>query len=219
MPSIAPKLKELNYDLKAFPMPTAIDIQKAEIAALTCKGDKDFAEFLEIDLLTLKVWCKKSKAFYNAVNTWKDNATNQIEVALAKKAIGFTKKTRRDVITKAGTIETLTIETYYPPDTAAANMWLTNRDPENWKDKKEIDVNVVGNIRAWLVSAEAAAPSLLDVTPRDEALTDAKPTQFTLEAEYTVLEPVTPVDEPRGLDANCVPLQPAPAAKPGDLFG
>ena len=31
---------------------------------------------------------------------------------------------------------------HYPPDTTAAIFWLKNRQPEKWRDKKEVDANV-----------------------------------------------------------------------------
>lgn len=31
---------------------------------------------------------------------------------------------------------------HYPPDTTAAIFWLKNRQPEKWRDRKEIDANV-----------------------------------------------------------------------------
>ena len=164
MPQLPNKLKSISYDLKNFPSPTPLDIQKAEVAALTCKTNKEFCEFLDIDELTFNIWNNKSSAYYKAVSKWKDAATKEIEKALAKRAVGFTKKTKKDVITRAGTIETLVTETYYPPDTAATQFWLKNRAPEEWKDKSEVDVNVQANIRAWLVAAEADTP-LLNVTP------------------------------------------------------
>ena len=158
-------IKELVSELNKFPPPTALDIQKAEVAALTCKTTEEFCEFLDIDELTFKIWATKSPGYIKAVNKWKELATIEIERSLAKRATGFTKKTKKDVVTRAGTIETLETETYYPPDTAAVQFWLKNKNPEEWKDKSEVDVNVIGNIRAWLINAEAESGELIDVTP------------------------------------------------------
>jgi hypothetical protein len=146
-------LQSLKEDLKQYPMPTPTDIAKAEVAALTSKSLQDFAEFLDIDLITIKVWARKSKAFYNAINSWETVATFEIKKAMAKRAVGFTKTTSRDVMTKTGNIETLHIETYYPPSETAGSFWLKNKAADEFQDKKEIDVNLNANIRAWLVSA------------------------------------------------------------------
>lgn len=146
----AKQLLALTDKLQA---PVQADIDRAKVAAMTCKSSKDFCEFLELDPLRFNIWCKNYPSYRKAVWAWRDVATNEIEVAMAKRAIGFKKTTRRDVVTKTGQVETLINETYYPPDTAAAQFWLKNRAPNDWQDKKEIDVNLNANIRAWLVSA------------------------------------------------------------------
>lgn len=133
--------------------PTTGDIDLVKVAAIKCKSSQEFCEFLEMEPAIFNYWCKTYPSYRKAVWAWRDVATNEIEVAMAKRAIGFKKTTRRDVVTKTGQVETLINETYYPPDTAAAQFWLKNRAPNDWQDKKEIDVNLNANIRAWLVSA------------------------------------------------------------------
>lgn len=167
MPQLKKHLQSLKQDLKQYPMPTNMDIAKAEVAALTSKSLQDFAEFLDVDLITIKVWARKSKAFYNALNSWETIETFNIKKAMAKRAIGFSKTTSRDVITKAGTVETLHVETYYPPSETAGQFWLKNKAADEFQDKKEIDVNVNANIRAWLVSAggQLDPSETIDISP------------------------------------------------------
>lgn len=145
--------KEILDLIESIPMPTKLDIDNCKIAAINCKTVKEFCEFLDLKPVVFKQWCKQSIEYFKAYTSWREFATQDIEVALAKKAIGFTKKTERDVVTKTGQVVTLENETYYPPDTAAAQFWLKNMKPEDWKDKSEVDVNVNANIRAWLIAA------------------------------------------------------------------
>ena len=35
---------------------------------------------------------------------------------------------------------------HYPPDTAAASLWLRNRQPDKWRDKPEVSVSVNNSI-------------------------------------------------------------------------
>jgi ssDNA-binding replication factor A large subunit len=35
---------------------------------------------------------------------------------------------------------------HYPPDTAAASLWLRNRQPDKWRDKPEVSVHVENSI-------------------------------------------------------------------------
>lgn len=147
--------------------PGQADIDRAAAASVTCKSTKEFCEFLELASVTFNAWCKNYPSYRKAVWAWRDVATSEIEVAMAKRAIGFKKTTRRDVVTKTGQVETLINETYYPPDPTAAQFWLKNRAPNDWQDKKEIDVNVNANIRAWLVSAggQLDPSETIDVSP------------------------------------------------------
>jgi hypothetical protein len=155
--------KEVLSLIENIPAPSNYDVQKAKVAAITCTSDTDFADFLDLDVLVFKHWYNKYPSYKRAVDTWRDNATRQIERSLAKRAIGFTKAVNKDVLTKLGTVETLTIETYYPPDPTAAQFWLKNRAGEDWKDKTEVDVNIQANIRAWLVAAgEEVGPTAIE---------------------------------------------------------
>jgi hypothetical protein len=159
--------KQLKAEIDQYPMPTEWDIKKAEVAALTSKSLEEFAYILDVDLITVKVWARKSRKFYDAINSWETLATFEIKKAMAKRAIGFSKTTKRDVITKAGTVETLHVETYYPPSETAGQFWLKNKAAEEFQDKREIDVNVNANIRAWLVSAggQLDPSETIDISP------------------------------------------------------
>jgi|WetSurMetagenome_2_1015567.scaffolds.fasta_scaffold189294_2 hypothetical protein len=161
------QIKEIEQQVQNYPMPSQMDIDRAKIAAMTCDNIQEIANFLEIDLVTFKVWVNKSKSFYAAINSWETMATLNIKKALAKRAIGFTKTTHRDVVTKAGNVETLAVETYYPPSETAGAFWLKNKAAEEFQDKKEIDVNVNANIRAWLVQAggQLDPSETIDISP------------------------------------------------------
>lgn len=216
-------MKQALKIIESIPLPTKLDIDNCKIAAITCKTTKEFCDFLELEPIVFKQWCKQSIEYYRAYMSWRDFATNDIEVALAKKAIGFTKKTNKDVIDKLGNVHTLTNETYYPPDPTAAQFWLKNRSPEDWKDKSEVDINVQANIRAWLVSAGEADPDLmLNITPEPlledkSALIELAKDEFLIEA--TQEEPLNIINDSELITAKPVqvdastPAWPAPTPK------
>ena len=185
------KFKEIDYDLKQFPDPSKMDIKRAEIAALTCKSFADFAEVLELEEIVVKVWCKRSEAYRKAINSWEEQATFDIKKALAKRALGFSKTTAKDILTRTGNVVTLETQTYYPPDTAAAQFWLKNRDGENWKDKSEVDMNVTANIRQWLIAAGEldGSNNMLDITNESQsAFINVEPTIKTLPGGESLIE-------------------------------
>lgn len=155
--------------MNEIPKPSVEHIAKVKIAAIECRNTKDFCTFLGVDKVVFKHWVNTNIEFRKAYRSWRDHATEEVEMALAKKAIGFTKRTRKQILTRAGQIETLVSEEYFPPDSAAAGMWLKNRNGKEWKDTQQIDINVQTNIRAWLVNAMEDAPEddseIIDVIP------------------------------------------------------
>lgn len=155
--------------MNEIPQPSVEHIAKVKIAAIECRTTKQFCEFLDVDSVIFKHWVNTNIEFRKAYRSWRDHATEQVEQALAKKAIGFTKRTRKQILTRAGQVVELVQEEYFPPDSAAAGMWLKNRNGKEWKDTQQIDVNVQTNIRAWLINAMEDAPvdetEIIDVTP------------------------------------------------------
>lgn len=182
--------------IKDVPPPTTADIELCKIAASQCRTPDEFCNFMEVDLYIFNHWVETNVYFRGAFKSWKNYADRTIEAALAKRAIGFTKKIKKDILTRAGTIETLVTEEYFPPDTAAANFWLKNRQPEEWKDTKQIDLNVQADIRAWLVNAmsdtDRDETEILDLLPADYSSHDSVGIQATpaLEASLELPMPI-----------------------------
>lgn len=145
--------REIAKLVDAIPMPTPSDIMQVKAAAYACSSIQEFAEALDITPIAFKIWIEKSLACRQAFLTWKDHKTNEIERALAKRAMGFTKSVTKQILTRTGQVEDLVTEEYFAPDVAAIQFWLKNRAPADWKDKSEVDINVAANIRAWMVAA------------------------------------------------------------------
>jgi hypothetical protein len=67
----------------------------------------------------------------------------RVERALAERAIGFYETWEEDKINPVtGQRETFIHREYYPPDTKAANQWLTNRKRHEWKNVQNTEVEV-----------------------------------------------------------------------------
>jgi hypothetical protein len=45
----------------------------------------------------------------------------------------------------------------YPPDTAAASLWLRNRQPEKWRDRQNLDVRITEVERRKAMTPEQRA--------------------------------------------------------------
>lgn len=108
---------------------------------------------------TLRTWKLKFPAFSDAIKRGKAPVDIQVENALLKRALGFEYE---EVTTEIEDIPTGKVDKdnkpifkqrkhikkttkIVPPDTAAAFIWLKNRKPQQWRDKREVVADVADN--------------------------------------------------------------------------
>lgn len=107
----------------------------------------------------MRTWKIKFPAFSDAIKRGKAPVDIEVENALLKRALGFeyeevtteiedvpTGKTGEDgkpIFKQRKHIKKTT--KMIPPDTAAAFIWLKNRRPEKWRDKREYVTDVTDN--------------------------------------------------------------------------
>lgn len=123
------------------------------------------AKLFGISVTTLRHWMIEHPELKEAVREGRYQFDNtQVESALLKKAIGyeFTETTREPVIvTQDGekvVIDrkmrvTKKVKKHLPPDTGAIKMWLTNRDPDKWKEKSEVEHGMTSALEEALAKA------------------------------------------------------------------
>lgn len=113
-------------------------------------SDQQIAKNMGISRSTLNEWKKKYPDIAYALKKGKEVSDYEVENALYKRATGYTekvkkvfkckvveydecgKKKKEEEVLKEG-IE----EVHFPPDTGAAIFWLTNRKPEEWKNRRD----------------------------------------------------------------------------------
>jgi deoxyadenosine/deoxycytidine kinase len=103
-------------------------------------SEKEIATNLGISKATLEVYKKLYPDFMDSIKRGKEPFLARIENALAKRAEGFEHKESKTYIKQeAGKITRYTEETlkYFPPDVAACNIILKNKDKENWSDNPQ----------------------------------------------------------------------------------
>ena len=106
--------------------------------------DVQIARELTISESTLNLWKKKHAEFSESLNKGKELVNVLVEGSLLKRALGFeyveTTKTRN----KEGKLKTTRkVTKYIPGDVAAQFIWLKNRKPNEWRDRKEITVDTM----------------------------------------------------------------------------
>ena len=99
--------------------------------------NKNLAKFLEVSVQTISYWLAHDQQFLEAIKEGREFADANVAKAMYHKAIGYKHK-EVHVSNYKGEITLTEIEKNYPPDTAAAFIWLKNRNPELWKQQPEV---------------------------------------------------------------------------------
>ena len=120
-----------------------------EILAKRGLSDKVMSEVLGVTERTFNNWKKAHPEFFHGLADWKAEADDIIEKALYHRAKGYKCKDIKFATHEGMISDQVEYIKHYPPDTKAIELWLTNRRPQQWKVKAEIDVNqkVVTRIR------------------------------------------------------------------------
>ena len=84
---------------------------------------------------------------------------NGVERSLYSRAVGYSFNSEKIFCNKDGEVTRVPIVEHVPPDTASMIYWLNNRDPENWRQRR--DVNVQGKM--------VTAAITMDMTPQQAA--------------------------------------------------
>lgn len=98
--------------------------------------DADLAQAFDVSERTINNWKTSKEGFFQSIKDGRQNADAEIANALYHRAKGYSHPEEK-IFNNNG--EEMRVETtkHYPPDTAAAFIWLKNRQPQNWRDKKE----------------------------------------------------------------------------------
>ena len=126
--------------------PTLYRPEYAELAFKFCllgaKNDK-LAELFDVSGSTIDKWIAEIAEFSGKVKEGREIADAEIAHSLFQRAKGYS-HTEDDIRTvsvgggRSDIVITPTVK-HYPPDTAAATLWLKNRQGGSWRDKTEID--------------------------------------------------------------------------------
>lgn len=105
----------------------------------------DLADLLGTNNDTISEWMKVFPDFSDAIKNARATANNQVEKSLHHRATGYSHKAvkifhsaivqnDKGEVVGGGTV-LVPYEEHYPPDTAAAFIWLKNRDPSRWTNR------------------------------------------------------------------------------------
>lgn len=95
---------------------------------------------------TLYKWRGEHEEFMQALNEGRELADYVVEDALFQQAKGYRVKEVRKERTPSGE-RRVELVREVPPDTTACIYWLKNRKPEQWRDRREVDVTADSDAR------------------------------------------------------------------------
>lgn len=96
--------------------------------------DKQIAYVVGVSVDTIDDW-KKKKRFLRALSKGKDIADERVKESLFHIALGYT-VAEEQLFHYQGKIIRTNILKHYPPSEGAIKMWLSNRQPDIWREKK-----------------------------------------------------------------------------------
>jgi transposase len=133
-PKPKPKLKKgrpEKYNVKLLPQATTL-------CMLGCTN-KQLADFFGVHIDTIYDWKKEHPEFSDALLNGREKAACKVVVNLFQRACGYSHKEDKIFCHDGEIIRAETVKRY-PPDVKAITMWLKNKFPDMWSDKKEMDV-------------------------------------------------------------------------------
>ncbi len=98
----------------------------------------EIAEVVNVTTRTLSNWLNEHEDLFLAVREARQSADELVEFSLYRRAIGYTHPEEKAFQYEGSVITHETLK-HYPPDTAAAQFWLANRQPERWKNKSALE--------------------------------------------------------------------------------
>ncbi len=102
-----------------------VDLKQVKMLAEWGFTDQEFADFYEVKRKTIGNWKNQYPEFLHTLKKGKAVADSKVVKALFERATGYSDPDNK----------------HYPPDTTAAIFWLKNRQPDSWRDKRDIEVS------------------------------------------------------------------------------
>lgn len=102
--------------------------------------NEDLARMLGVGITTIDRWLAEKPEFRGAVQEGREVADATVAESLYRRAVGYSHPAVKIFNDQGKPLEVPYTE-HYPPDTAAAFIWLKNRRKQDWRDKSEVDVN------------------------------------------------------------------------------
>ena len=122
--------------------PTKYKPEYARVARTMCgmgATDAELADAFDVTVPTIWRWTSSHQEFCNALKVDKGEYDGRVKRSLAQRALGYSYDAVK-IFMPAGATKPIyaPYREHVPPDPGAAKIWLCNRQPEEWRDRKEL---------------------------------------------------------------------------------
>ena len=150
--------------------PTKYDPAYCEQARKLCLlgfTNDQLAKFFEVATSTIELWIKTHPEFSGAIKAGGVNADAEVAASLYHRAIGYSHEAVK-IFNDQGSPLVVPYTEHYPPETAAAFIWLKNR--QRWRDRPADDTPAPETER--LAAVKSVAQQIRDAVNEMEKLTN-----------------------------------------------
>ena len=108
--------------------------------------DKGIADFFDVSETTINNWKVGYPEFLESIKSAKQYSDDEVVKSLYKRALGYEFEERKDESGDNGKKISITTK-QMAGDTTAMIFWLKNRQPGQWRDKQEVALSGVVEIK------------------------------------------------------------------------
>lgn len=102
------------------------------------KTMQEIANELQVHRRTIYEWLSQNEQYWDQINETRAIIDRQVETSLYRKAMGYTYEEEKVTTNNGAFTDKIKVVKHVPPDVEACKWWLKNRQPEKWRDKREM---------------------------------------------------------------------------------
>lgn len=130
--------------------------------------DEEIARVCDVHVRTVYNWKEADPQFFEDLKYAKRVADSRVERSLYERATGYSHTDTKFATFQGEITDQKTYTKHYPPDTVACIFWLKNRQPELWRDKRDVE-------HSGEVKAKTPVLQIVDYRTDDESETGDEP--------------------------------------------
>lgn len=117
----------------------------------------DAADLLGVSVQVVEVWMKKYPDFVGSIKRASQNADERVKRSLYERAMGYEHRAVKIFYNPEQGPVCVPYTEKYAPDTGAMAFWLKNRDPDNWRERREGETNTTAEEAQRILREQVAA--------------------------------------------------------------